>query len=175
MLAQAEHDPGSAVLVTPSPALAAAVSAEIERQLPLLARCDALRSALDRYSAIIVVPEIASACDVANDFATEHLQIITADDQACLAAIRHAGAIFLGACTPVPLGDYYVGPSHVLPTGGTARFFGPLSANDFLKASSVTSYDAASLAEDGPDVAGFADREGLTAHANAVRIRTQSE
>ena len=85
--------------------------------------------------------------------------------------IRHAGAIFLGPCTPVPLGDYYAGPSHVLPTGGTARFFGPLSANDFLKSSSVMSYDSASLAADGSDIADFASREGLTAHANAVRIR----
>jgi len=171
MLAQAEHDPGSAVLVTDCPELAKAVSAAIERQLPTLERAEALRSALDRYSAIIVVPDIDAACATANDFAAEHLQIITADDQAALARIRHAGAIFLGPHTPVPLGDYYAGPSHVLPTGGTARFFGPLSANDFLKASSVTSYDSASLAADGPDVVDFARREGLTAHANAVRIR----
>ena len=171
MLAQAEHDPGSAVLVTDSPELADAVAAAIERQLPTLERAEALRSALDRYSAIIVVPDIDAACAVANDFATEHLQIITADDQAALGKIRHAGAIFLGPHTPVPLGDYYAGPSHVLPTGGTARFFGPLSCNDFLKASSVTSYDFASLAADGSDVADFASREGLTAHANAVRVR----
>ena len=171
MLAQAEHDPGSAVLVTDSRELAEAVSAAIERQLPTLERAAVLRSALDRYSAIIIVPDIDAACATANDFATEHLQIITGDDQAALARIRHGGAIFLGPCTPVPLGDYYAGPSHVLPTGGTARFFGPLSCNDFLKASSVTSYDAASLAADGSDVADFASREGLTAHANAVRIR----
>ena len=171
MLAQAEHDPGSAVLVTDSPELAEAVAAAIDRQLPTLERAEALRSALDRYSAIIVVPDIDAACAVANDFATEHLQIITTDDQAAMGKIRHAGAIFLGPCTPVPLGDYYAGPSHVLPTGGTARFFGPLSVNDFLKASSVTSYDAPSLAADGPDVVDFAEREGLTAHANAVRIR----
>jgi len=175
MLAQAEHDPGSAVLVTDSPELADAVAAAIERQLPTLERADAMRSALDRYSAIVVVGDIDAACAVANDFATEHLQIITADDQAALSKIRHAGAIFLGPHTPVPLGDYYAGPSHVLPTGGTARFFGPLSCNDFLKASSVTSYDAASLAADGPDTAAFAEREGLTAHANAVRIRLLGE
>lgn len=171
MLAQAEHDPGSAVLVTDSAALADGVVAEIDRQLPTLERAEALRSALDRYSAIIVVADVAAACEVANDFATEHLQIITADDQAALARIRHAGAIFLGPHTPVPLGDYYAGPSHVLPTGGTARFFGPLSCNDFLKASSVAGYDSASLEADADDVAGFADREGLTAHANAVRVR----
>ena len=173
MLAQAEHDPGSAVLVTDCPELAKAVSAAIERQLPSLERAEALRSALDRYSAIIVVPDIDAACATANDFAAEHLQIITADDQAALANIRHAGAIFLGPHTPVPLGDYYAGPSHVLPTGGTARFFGPLSCNDFLKSSSVTSYDSASLDADGPDVAAFAEREGLTAHANAVLVRME--
>jgi histidinol dehydrogenase len=171
MLAQAEHDPGSAVLVTDSRELAEAVSAAIERQLPTLQRAAALRSALDRYSAIIVVPDIDAACATANDFAAEHLQIITAADQAALANIRHAGAIFLGPHTPVPLGDYYAGPSHVLPTGGTARFFGPLSCNDFLKASSVTSYDEQSLETDGPDVVDFATREGLTAHANAVLLR----
>jgi len=173
MLAQAEHDPGSAVLVTDSPDLADAVAAELDRQLPLLARADALRAALASYSAIIVVPDIAAACDAANDFATEHLQIITADDESALARIRHAGAIFVGGHAPVPLGDYYAGPSHVLPTGGTARFFGPLSCNDFLKASSVVAYDAASLAADAADVAGFAEREGLTAHAAAVRARTE--
>ncbi len=171
MLAQAEHDPGSAVLVTPSRKLADAVAAAIEEQLPALERKDAIQAALEEYSKIIVVPDINLACEVANDFAAEHLQIVTADDEAVLARIRHAGAIFLGAATPVPLGDYYAGPSHVLPTGGTARFFGPLSVNDFLKASSVIRYDRAALAEDADDVIDFARREGLTAHARAVEIR----
>jgi len=171
MLAQAEHDPGSAVLVTPSRKLADAVAAAIEEQLPALERKEAIRAALEEYSKIIVVPDINLACEVANEFATEHLQIVTADDEAALAKIRHAGAIFLGAATPVPLGDYYAGPSHVLPTGGTARFFGPLSVNDFLKASSVIRYDQAALAEDTKDVIDFARREGLTAHARAVEIR----
>ena len=108
---------------------------------------------------------------MANDFAPEHLQIITADDDAVLAKIRNAGAIFLGPNTPAGLGDYYAGPSHVLPTGGTARFFGPLSCNDFLKASSVIRYDAKALAEDADDVIDFATREGLTAHARAIRVR----
>jgi histidinol dehydrogenase len=101
------------------------------------------------------------------------LQIITADDQAALAKIRNAGAVFLGAHTPVPVGDYYAGPSHVLPTGGTAKFSGPLSCNDFLTAASILSYDAISLDIDAEDIIDFATREGLTAHANAVRIRTQ--
>jgi len=171
MLAQAEHDPGSAVLVTPSRKLAEAVAGAIERQLPALERAAAIRRALERYSAIVVVADLTSACAVADEFATEHLQIVTGDDEGCLARIRDAGAIFVGPHTPVPLGDYYAGPSHVLPTGGTARFFSPLSCNEFLKASSVVRYDAASLAADAADVIDFAAREGLTAHANAVRVR----
>jgi len=173
LLAQAEHDPGSAVLVTPSADLARAVAEELERQLPVLERSQAARAALDAYSAILVVSDLEAACDVANDFATEHLQVIVRDEDAALARIRHAGAIFVGPWTPVPLGDYFAGPSHVLPTGGTARFFGPLSCNDFLKASSLLRYDQASLAEDAADVVDFATREGLTAHARAVAIRTQ--
>ena len=171
MLAQAEHDPGSAVLVTASKALAEAVAEAIEQQLPALDRAAAARAGLAAYGAIIVVPDIEAACAVANDFAAEHLQIMTADDEKVLKEVRHAGAIFVGPHTPVPLGDYYAGPSHVLPTGGTARFFGPLSCNDFLKASSIIRYDAKSLAEDANDVIDFATREGLTAHARAVRVR----
>ncbi len=171
MLAQAEHNPGSAVLVTTSEKLAAEVVVAITGQLPKLERKEAIEAALDDYSAIIIVPDIAVACEVANDFASEHLQIITADDESALAKIRNAGAIFIGAFAPVPLGDYYAGPSHVLPTGGTARFFGPLSCNDFLKASSVVCYDADALAEDADDVIAFAKHEGLTAHAKAVEIR----
>ena len=171
LLAQAEHDPGSAVLVTTSKALAERVATEIELQIVKLDRLAALREALEQYSAVIVVSDLDAACDVANDFASEHLQIITASDEAMLAKIRNAGAVFLGPHTPVPLGDYYAGPSHVLPTGGTAKFLGPLSCNDFLKSSSVIRYDAASLAEDADDVIDFATREGLTAHAQAVRVR----
>jgi len=173
LLAQAEHDPGSAVLVTPSRALADAVAAAIERQAAKLDRAEAVGRALEQYGAIVVVEDLPAAFAMANDFATEHLQIITADDDAALGAIRHAGAIFLGPHTPVPLGDYYAGASHVLPTGGTARFFGPLSCNDFLKATSLLRYDAASLAADAADTAEFAAREGLAAHANAVRIRVR--
>ncbi len=174
LLAQAEHDPGSAVLVTPSGTLAEAVSAALEDQLPALTRAEGTRAALARYSAILVVPDIETACDVASDFATEHLQIITADDAAALERIAHAGAIFLGPQTPVPLGDYYAGPSHVLPTGGTAKFFGALSCNEFLKASSIIRYDADALAADADDVATFAEREGLTAHARAIRMRAEN-
>ena len=173
LLAQAEHDPGSAILVTPSRELAQSVAAAIEPQLGGLDRAAAIRKALAEYSAILVVPDLQAACEVANDFAAEHLQIMTADDEAVLGKIRHAGAIFIGPLTPVPLGDYCAGPSHVLPTGGTARFFSPLSCNDFLTASSVIRYDAEALAEDADDVIDFANREGLTAHARAVRIRKE--
>ena len=173
MLAQVEHDPGSAVLVTTSAKLGDGVKDAVEQQLPLLGRAQAARRCLDEYSAIIVVGDLDTACEVANDFAAEHLQIITADDDVILGKIRNAGAIFVGACTPVPLGDYYAGPSHVLPTGGGAKFFGPLSVNDFLKASSVVRYDAESLTADAADVIDFATREGLTAHAEAVRMRSR--
>jgi histidinol dehydrogenase len=172
LLAQAEHDPGSAVLLTPSASLAAAVVAAVEQQLPTLERAAAARSALERYSAVVVTDSLDAACDLASDIAAEHLQIITADDARCLARIRHAGAIFVGPHTPVPLGDYFAGPSHVLPTGGTAKFFGPLSVNDFLKASSLIAYDAAAMKEDSAGVQDFATREGLTAHAAAARIRS---
>ncbi len=175
MLAQAEHDPGSAVLVTPSAKLAEEVKLAIEMQIVTLGRLEGLRAALEQYSAIIVVPDLASACETANDFATEHLQIITEDDDAAVAMIRHAGAVFIGPHTPVPLGDYYAGPSHVLPTGGTAKFFGPLSCNDFLKSSSLLTYDASALADDADDVVDFATREGLTAHAQAVNVRTTKD
>jgi len=173
MLAQAEHDPGSAVLVTPSLVLAKAVAAEVDAQLARLSRGEAARSSIERYSAAVVTPSLEAACDLASEIAAEHLQIMTADDAACVKRIRHAGAIFVGAHTPVPLGDYFAGPSHVLPTGGTAKFFGPLSANDFLKASSLIEYDAASLAADGGGVSDFATREGLTAHAAATTIRAR--
>jgi histidinol dehydrogenase len=175
LLAQAEHDPGAAVLLTPSAKLADAVARELQRQVDDLERAEAARAALEAYSAIIVVPDLAAACELANDFAPEHLQIMTADDEAALARVRNAGAIFVGPYTPVPLGDYLAGPSHVLPTGGTARFSPALSCNDFLKASSLVRYDAPALAEDAPDVIDFATREGLAAHAAAVRRRRKGE
>ena len=174
MLAQAEHDPASAVLVTTSLELAEQTAAAVEEHLATLDRADAARASLDAYGAIIVVADMPAACRIANDFAPEHLQIITADDQAVLAGIRNAGAVFLGPHTPVALGDYYAGPSHVLPTGGTAKFFSPLSCNDFLKATSVIQYDAASMSADADDVIDFATREGLTAHARSARIRTDN-
>ncbi len=174
MLAQAEHNPGSAVLATPSKALAEAVSVAVDEQLATLERAEMTKPSLERYSAIFHTPSLEAACELANRFATEHLQITTTDNDGCLEKIQNGGAIFIGNYSPVPVGDYYAGPSHVLPTGGTARFFGPLSCNDFLKASSLLEYDAAGLAADAPRVADFARREGLTAHARAALIRGES-
>jgi histidinol dehydrogenase len=174
LMAQAEHDPGSAILATPSSRLAEAVVNELDRQLEKLERSAAIRAALANYSAVIVTADLEEACELANDFATEHLQIMTHDDARCLHRIRHAGAIFIGCNTPVPVGDYYAGPSHVLPTGGTARQFGPLSCNDFLKATSLIAYDHASLEADAAHIQAFATREGLTAHAAAVAARLSS-
>jgi histidinol dehydrogenase len=171
MIAQAEHNPGSAILVTPSTRLAKAVADELPRQVSRLERSAAIAAALEGYSAIIVARNLADACAIANRFATEHLQIMVRRSGEAMKLIRHGGAIFIGQQTPVPLGDYYAGPSHVLPTGTTARFFSPLSCNDFLKASSLIEYDARTLRQDAADVMDFAAREGLTAHAAAVRKR----
>ncbi|MBN1612264.1 MAG: histidinol dehydrogenase [Polyangiaceae bacterium] len=171
LLAQAEHNPGSAVLATPSLELGRKVLTALDTQLAELERTEATRMALEHYSGIIITRDLAHACELANLFASEHLEIITGNDEGCVAQIRHAGAIFLGAHTPVPVGDYFAGPSHVLPTGGTARFSSPLSANEFRKSSSLIAYDAESLAEDGPKIVDFARHEGLTAHAAAVKVR----
>lgn len=171
LLAQAEHDPGSAILATPSRALAESVCGALEAQVAVLERGAAIVAALQRYSALLITASLDEACEWANQFAAEHLQIQTRDDARCLSRIRHAGAVFVGAHTPVPLGDYFAGPSHVLPTGATARFFGPLSANDFLKASSLLHYEPPALVADAGAVIDFATREGLTAHAAAVSKR----
>ncbi len=171
MLAQAEHNPGSAILATPSATLAAAVSDEVDAQLSRLERAEITRPSLQNYSAILVTESLEAACALADRFATEHLQLVTRNNERCAAQINNAGAMFIGAYSPVPVGDYYAGPSHVLPTGGTARFFGPLSCNDFLKATSTIEYDARGLADDGPAIIDFAGREGLTAHANSVKVR----
>lgn len=171
LLAQAEHNPGSAILATPSRELAVAVRHSVGEQMSQLERAEVTRPSLEQHSAILVTESLDAACELANRFATEHLQIVTVDNACCLQRIQHAGAIFLGSHTPVPVGDYFAGPSHVLPTGGTARFFGALSCNDFLKASSTLEYSADALAEDASAIAEFATREGLTAHARATRIR----
>ena len=171
MLGQVEHNPGSAILITTSEKLAKEVAKTIELQVQGLLRKDAIKSSLQEYSAIIVVDDIEAACELTNKFAPEHLEIITAEDETVLSKIHNAGAIFIGAQSAVPLGDYYAGPSHVLPTGGTARFTSPLNCNTFLKATSIIRYDTDGLINDADYVITFARYEGLDAHAKAVEIR----
>jgi histidinol dehydrogenase len=172
LLCQGEHDPGAAILLTPSAALAKAVDGQIDRQLATLSRRAALSESLERFSALVVTRDLAEAVALADEIAPEHLSVMTADPRAVLAEVRNAGTTFLGASTPVAVGDYLAGPSHVLPTGGTARFAAGLSVADFLRQTSHVEYDAAALAADAADVATLAEAEGLDAHAAAVRIRT---
>ncbi|WP_437206030.1 histidinol dehydrogenase [Planctomicrobium sp. SH664] len=171
LISQAEHSPGSAVLVTWHPPLIDAVTAELERQLATLERGDLARQSLEDYGALILARDEIEAAGLADQLATEHLHISTAHPETMLSRVQNAGAIFLGHYTPVALGDYVAGPSHVLPTGGTARFANGLCANDFLKRSSVISYNRAALADDADLVRTMADVEGLTAHRSSVDIR----
>ena len=173
MLSQAEHDPGSAVLVTPDEALANRVSEELERQVVALDRAEATRRSLEKYSAVVLVADLDEGARVVNELAPEHLQILTADPRAALRDIRSAGAIFLGPYTPVAVGDYVAGPSHALPTGGTARWASGLTANSFLRSMSVIEYDKRALAADADDIQRLAETEGLTAHAESVRKRLE--
>jgi histidinol dehydrogenase len=172
LLSQAEHDAlAASTLITDSPALAAAVEREAARQLALLPRSGIAGEALARNGLIIIAADLAQAMELANVAAPEHLEIVTADPFALLPAVRHAGAVFLGPYSPEPLGDYLAGPNHVLPTGGTARFYSVLSVETFMKRTSVIAYTAAALAAVSEDVVRLATAEGLEAHANAVRIR----
>jgi histidinol dehydrogenase len=174
MLAQAEHSPGSALLLTASRPLAEAVAAALAAQLSGLERESLTRDSLARYSALVVCRDLAEAEALADALAPEHLSIDTADPEATLARIRHAGAVFLGPHSPVAAGDYAAGPSHVLPTGGTARFSAGLSARDFLRGGSVIRLAAADLAELAADIRILADTEGLSAHRKSVEIRSAS-
>ncbi|MFN9368606.1 MAG: histidinol dehydrogenase [Planctomycetia bacterium] len=171
MLAQAEHSPGSAILVTASRELAAAVGAAVERRVAVLERSDLTRDSLARFGGIVIARSDAEAAAVADELAPEHLSIDTRDPEATLASIRHAGAVFLGPYSPVAAGDYAAGPSHVLPTGGTARFAAGLSANEFLRGGSVIKLDRADLAAIADDIRTLADTEGLTAHRRSVETR----
>jgi len=173
MLSQAEHDPGAAVLVTPDEALADAVVEELERQVANLERARTTREDLARYSAVVLVADLDEGARVVNDLAPEHLQILTENPEAVLRGIRNAGAIFLGRHTPVAVGDYVAGPSHTLPTGGTARWASGLTANAFLRSISVIEYDAKALAADAPDIERLAGVEGLSAHSQSVRKRLE--
>ena len=172
LLAQAEHDArASAVLVTPSAELARAVQAEVERLVPTLPRADVLRASLPAYGAAIVTETVDQAVACVDELAPEHLVILSDDADALWARIAHAGAVFLGPSSPEPVGDYFAGPNHVLPTGGTARFASALGVGAFLRRQSVLRYSAARLAQTGERIARFAEAEGLDAHALAVRVR----
>ncbi|MGD9855485.1 MAG: histidinol dehydrogenase [Planctomycetaceae bacterium] len=171
LISQAEHSPGSGVLITWHGPLIDAVRRELETQLAQLDRGDLAGACLAQYGALILARDEAEACRLTDLMAPEHLHISTADPEGTLARIQNAGAIFLGHFTPVALGDYVAGPSHVLPTGGTARFANGLCAADFFKRSSIIAYNAAALSVDAPDVCRMATKEGLTAHRASVEIR----
>ncbi len=172
LLSQAEHDElASAVLLTTSAAMAAAVQTEVELQLQKLPRQSIARSAVDNYAAVIVVERIEQALELCNRIATEHLELAVADPFALLPQVRNAGAIFMGHHTPEALGDYLAGPNHTLPTGGTARFFSPLGWDDFVKKSSLICCTAAGLRRLGPQAVRLAGLEGLHAHARSVSVR----
>jgi len=172
LLSQAEHDRmASAVLITDSADLAAAVQAELERQIPLLARAAIARASIDQNGKIIVADDLRAAIDIANEIAPEHLELCVDNPFDYLDAIRHAGSVFLGRNCPEALGDYLAGPNHTLPTSGTARFSSPLSVDDFVKKTQITYFTADALARAADDVAYFAQKEGLTGHARSALVR----
>lgn len=172
LLSQAEHDElASAVLITTSEKLANQVKEQVEKQTAVLERKEIIEKSLNNYGAIILVSDFDEACELNNAIAPEHMEVCTAQPFELLPKIQNAGAIFLGHYTPEPLGDYMAGPNHVLPTGGTARFFSPLSIDDYIKKSSLISFSKEALQSLGDDVIKFANAEGLTAHANSVRVR----
>jgi histidinol dehydrogenase len=171
LLAQAEHSPGVSILVTWHAELLDEVADALARQLAKLSRGDLARESLERYGAFILTPNIDEAVALTNQLAPEHLHIQTRDPEAIADRIEAAGAMFLGHYTPVALGDYAAGPSHVLPTGGTARFTSGLTANDFLRCSSVLSFTLRGMKHLAEDVVRLAEKEGLTGHAASVAIR----
>ena len=176
LLSQAEHDKmASAVLVTDSEELAAAVRDELERQIPLLERQEIARASVDVNGKIIVADSLREAIEIANEIAPEHLELCVDNPFDYLDAIRHAGSVFMGRNCPEALGDYFAGPNHTLPTSGTARFSSPLSVDDFVKKTQYTYYTRDALAKVAEKVAYFARKEGLTAHAKSAMIRTEEE
>jgi len=172
LLSQAEHDEmASAILVTTSRELAEQVSKEIEKFVAELSRKQIIQASLDNYGYILVAKDLEEAIATANEIASEHLEIVTANPFEVMTKIRNAGAIFLGTYSSEPLGDYFAGPNHVLPTNGTAKFFSPLSVDDFIKKSSIISYSREALEPVYKDIVQFAECEQLTAHANSIRVR----
>ncbi len=175
LLAQAEHEMASVVLVTPSEALVRDTQSELARQLPALPHPEVMRQSLEERSAAIVTRDLEEAFALSNRYAPEHLQLFVADADSWLQRIENAGAVFLGPYSPVPLGDYVAGPSHVLPTGGTARFFSVVGVEDFQKRMSLIEISRAGIESIGPVAIRLAELEGLGAHAQAVRLRLSAD
>lgn len=176
LLSQAEHDElASAILVTTSEELAKAVSAEVDRFTEELSRKEIIRKSLENYGYILIAETMDDAIEIANDIASEHLEIQTENPYDVMTKIRNAGAIFIGEYSSEPLGDYFAGPNHVLPTNGTAKFFSPLSVDDFIKKSSIIAYSKEALAKVHEDIESFAKAEQLTAHANSIHVRFHEE
>lgn len=176
MLSQAEHGSGmeAALAIVTSQKLAEDITAELDRQTAALPRTDTIRRALDQYGTIFVVPDLSTACELSDRIAPEHVELHTADPWALLDQIHHAGAIFLGAASSEPVGDYYAGTNHILPTGRAARYASSLSVDDFVKSSSIVAYSAERLKNTAEQIAALAEAEGLQAHAEAVRRRLAS-
>jgi histidinol dehydrogenase len=172
LLSQAEHDElASAILITTSKELAEQVSAQADALTEKLSRKEIIRKSLDNYGYILLAESMEDAIDAANEIASEHLEILTADPYQVMTKIRNAGAIFLGEYSSEPLGDYFAGPNHILPTNGTAKFFSPLNVDDFMKKTSIISYSREALERVHKDIEAFAESEGLTAHANSIKVR----
>ncbi len=175
LLSQAEHDElASAILITTSRELAEAVSKEVDEMTARLSRREIIEKSLDNYGYILVVDSIQEAIETADEIASEHLEIMTENAYEVMLRIRNAGAIFIGPYSSEPLGDYFAGPNHVLPTNGTAKFFSPLSVDDFVKKTSIISYTREALEPVHVDIERFAEAEQLTAHANSIRVRFES-
>ena len=174
LMSQAEHDKlASAVLITTSERIAKETVAELEKQMQTLSRKDIIEYSLDNYGAIIIAQDMMQACDIANRLAPEHLEVIAENPLEYIGKLDNVGSLFLGQYSPEPLGDYYAGPNHVLPTSGTARFFSPLSVDSFVKKSSYIYYTQQALKEAADDIILVAERERLTAHANSIRVRVE--
>lgn len=172
LLSQAEHDEmASAILITTSEELAGKVSDEVDGFLEVLSRKEIIKKSLDNYGYILLADSMEAAIEAANEIASEHLEIVTKDPFHVMTKIKNAGAIFIGEYSSEPLGDYFAGPNHVLPTNGTARFFSPLSVDDFVKKSSIVYYSREALEPVQKDIIRFAEAEQLTAHANSIRVR----
>ena len=176
LLSQAEHDElASAILITTSQELARQVSDQVEEFVKVLERREIIQKSLDQFGYILVADTMEEAIETANEIASEHLEIVTRNPFEVMTKIRNAGAIFIGEYSCEPLGDYFAGPNHILPTNGTAKFFSPLSVDDFMKKSSIVYYSREALADIQQDIRKFARSEQLTAHANSIAVRFEEE